>query len=51
MRNRSVVPVLLLAAVPALAQPGPFLHADLQYAMHVCNDTTYATSAEQPGVG
>lgn len=51
MRNRSVVPVLLLAAVPALAQPGPFLHADLQYAMHVCSDTTYATSAEQPGVG
>lgn len=51
LRSSSLFPLLLLAAVPALAQPGPFLHADLQYAMHVCSDTTYATSAEQPGVG
>ena len=45
-------------AVPALlcplagsAQPGPFLHADLQFAAHVCTDTTYTTDAVQGGLG
>ncbi len=51
MRSSSLLTLLGLAGLPALAQPGPFLHADLQYAMHVCSDTAYATSAEQPGVG
>jgi hypothetical protein len=41
----------LLATLPGLAQPGPFLHADLQYAAHVCTDTTYTTDAVQVGVG
>lgn len=42
---------VLLAASPVQAQTGPFLHADLQYAAHVCTDTTYSTDAEQEGIG
>lgn len=51
MRNSLLPVVLLLAATPVLAQPGPFLHADLQYATHVCTDTTYSTDALQSGLG
>ncbi len=51
MHLRPHTTLALLAALPCLAQPGPFLHADLQYAAHVCTDTAYAVDAVQVGVG
>lgn len=33
------------------AQPGPYLQADLQYAVNVCSDTTYTTDETQFGIG
>ncbi|MBK9514946.1 MAG: PKD domain-containing protein [Flavobacteriales bacterium] len=43
--------VALLAALPAVAQPGPFLPGDLQYTLHVCTDTSYATLQGEAGPG
>ncbi|MBL7981945.1 MAG: PKD domain-containing protein [Flavobacteriales bacterium] len=51
MRPRSLAALGLLCATSVSAQPGPFLHADLQYATHVCTDTVYSTGALQGGVG
>lgn len=51
MRTLPITLFALFATVPGLAQPGPFVHADLQYAAHVCTDTVYTTDAVQGGVG
>jgi hypothetical protein len=51
MRTVQLAVLALLCPVVGTAQPGPFLHADLQFAAHVCTDTTYTTDAVQGGVG
>jgi PKD repeat protein len=49
MRHPLLPALFLVVATPALAQPGPFLPADLQYALHVCSDTAFALGQSGSG--
>ncbi|MCU0320516.1 MAG: T9SS type A sorting domain-containing protein [Flavobacteriales bacterium] len=49
MRITLLPALFLVATTPVLAQPGPFLPADLQYALHVCGDTAFALGQSGPG--
>jgi hypothetical protein len=51
MRTVPLAVLALLCPVAGTAQPGPFLQADLQFAAHVCTDTTYTTDEVQGGMG
>jgi hypothetical protein len=51
MRNPLLPALFLVAASPALAQPGPFQPTDLQYAIHVCTDTSYLAVSGEAGPG
>lgn len=51
MRTALLPALLLVVTTPVLAQPGPFLPADLQYALHVCTDTTYWAVSGEAGPG
>lgn len=41
----------MLAVVPSTAQPGPFIAADLHYAVNVCSDTVFTPPVIFPEVG